>query len=56
MLMKKYEVEFVKKKMPRACKWLSWWKKRWPVSNDIQPREDKEKRKSYQDRAREGSK
>ena len=25
---KEDEVEAAKKQMPRACKWLSWWKKR----------------------------
>ena len=30
------EEEAAKKKMPRACKWLSWWKKRWPVLSQVQ--------------------
>ena len=30
----KDEVEAARKQMPRACKWLMWWKKRWPVSNN----------------------
>lgn len=33
------------KQMPRACKWLSWWKKRWPASSDIQSKEQKKKEK-----------
>ena len=33
------------KQMPRACKWLSWWKKRWQVLNDIQSREERKKEK-----------
>ena len=34
-----------KKPMPRECKWLRWWRKKWPASGDLQSRvqEDKEK-------------
>ena len=41
----KDEVESARKQIPRACKWLSWWKKRWPVSNNIKSREENEKEK-----------
>ena len=35
----KYEDEGSgKKQMPRACKLLRWWNKRWPASGDLQSR------------------
>ena len=35
-----------KKQMPRACKMMSWWKKKWPASGDLQSRVQKEKEKN----------
>ena len=32
-----------KEKMPRAGRLLSWWKKRWPASGDLQSKVHKEK-------------
>ena len=32
-----------KKQMPRACKLLSWWKKKWPASGNLQSRVQEEK-------------
>ena len=42
---KEDEVDSAKKQMPRACKWLSWWKKRWPVLGKVQAREGEENEK-----------
>ena len=31
-----------KKLMPKVYKWLSWWKKRWPASGDLQSKLQKD--------------
>ena len=36
-----------KKPMLRANKWLSWWKKRWPASSDLQSKVQKDKEKNH---------
>ena len=39
---KEDEVDYAKKQMPRACKWLSRWKKSWPVLSKVHAREGEE--------------